>query len=258
MDGRTRAVIGIVATVEAGLGFLFVFQIPFVLGLVPLPDRTPLSNMLIGSFLVAAAASKAWCLYMRSSRAMAGIGLDYLAILGPIGAISLLRAAGGGGADLAAFGIATAIGAVGGLALLRWSLARPWLDPRPTPRVVRGSFVVFVVALVLAGGALLLGVPNSLPWAITPELSVVFGCLFLGAAAYFAYGLFAPRWENAGGQLAGFLAYDLVLLLPFLQRLPTVEDPLRINLIAYTCVLMGSALVAAYYLFVDRRTRLQE
>jgi len=52
----TRAVIGIVATVEAGLGLLFIFQILFVLGLVPLPGRTPLSSMLIGSCLDAAAA----------------------------------------------------------------------------------------------------------------------------------------------------------------------------------------------------------
>ncbi|MGK2851996.1 MAG: hypothetical protein ACSLFN_13945 [Candidatus Limnocylindrales bacterium] len=212
--------------------------------------------MLIGSFLVAAAASTAWCLAMRSARGMAGIGLDYLTILGLVAATSLVRAAGGAGADVAEFGVVCAVGAAGGLVLLRWGLAHPWVDPRPTPTLVRAAFVVFVVALVLAGGALLLGVPNSLPWAITPELSVLFGCLFLGAAAYFAFGLVDPRWENAGGQLAGFLAYDLILIVPFVQRMPTIDEELRANLIAYTSVVVVSAVVGAYYVFVDRRTRL--
>lgn len=256
MDTGARWLATAIVVAEAVLGLLFVFQVPFVLPLVPLPDRSPLSNVLIGSFLVAAAASTAWCLAMRSARAMAGVGLDYLTILGLVAATTLIRAAGGGGIELAIFGMVCAAGALGGLLLLRWGLAHPWRDPRPTPRLVRGAFVVFVVALVLAGGALLLGVPNSLPWTITPELSILFGCLFLGAAAYFAYGLADPRWENAGGQLAGFLAYDLVLIVPFLQRLPTVDDQVRLNLIAYTTVVLMSALIGAYYVFIDRRTRL--
>ena len=42
--------------------------------------------------------------------------------------------------------------------------------------------------------------------------------MFLGSATYFAYGIVRPRWTNAGGQLAGFLAYDLVLIVPFMTR----------------------------------------
>lgn len=254
--GARRLALAIIIP-EAVLGFLFVFQVPFVLLLVPGPDRTPLSNVLIGSFLVAAAASTAWCLAVGSARAMAGIGLDYLAILGPVAAISLIRAADGGGTELAVFGVVCAAGAVGGLVLLRWALAHPWLDPRPTPAPVRAAFMAFVVALVLAGGALFLAIPYSLPWTVTPELSVLFGGLFLGAAAYFAFGLADSRWENAGGQLAGFLAYDLVLIVPFVQRLPTVDGQVRTNLIVYTSVVVVSAVIGVYYLFIDRRTRLR-
>jgi hypothetical protein len=80
--------------------------------------------------------------------------------------------------------------------------------------------------------------------------------MFLGAAAYFAYGVFRPGWYNAGGQLAGFLAYDVVLIIPFLQRLPTVEPELRVNLIIYIIVVSYSGLLAIYYLFLYPGTRL--
>ena len=74
--------------------------------------------------------------------------------------------------------------------------------------------MVFLVALLFAGGTLIAQVPEIMPWALTPDLSVVAGIMFLGSASYFAYALARPRWTNAGGQLAGFLAYDLVLIVP--------------------------------------------
>jgi hypothetical protein len=65
------------------------------------------------------------------------------------------------------------------------------------------------VALLIVSTRLIMKVPHSIPWMITPELSVVIGWMFFGAALYFAYGLLRPSWANAGGQMAGFLAYDL-------------------------------------------------
>jgi hypothetical protein len=38
---------------------------------------------------------------------------------------------------------------------------------------------------------------------ITPELSVVIGWMFVGAALYFVYGLLRPSWLNSAGQLIG-------------------------------------------------------
>ena len=64
-----------------------------------------------------------------------------------------------------------------------------------------------------------------------------------------------PRWYNARGQLLGFLAYDLVLLPPFLGYFETVYEAHRLSLSVYTVVLLYSAVLACYYLFVDRRTR---
>lgn len=71
------------------------------------------------------------------------------------------------------------------------------------------------------------------------------------------------RWENAGGRLAGFLAYDLVLLIPFVVRIlsgspsyyGSSSEPLRPNLL-YTAVVLLSGVLAAYYLFIHGPTRM--
>jgi len=108
------------------------------------------------------------------------------------------------------------------------------------------------------------GIPTLVVFANGAEAGRIVGLMFLGAAVYFAYGLVDRRWENAGGQLAGFLAYDVVLVVPFLVRLasgtPSYYDtgtgePLRLNLLLYTGVVAYSGLLAAWYLFLDPRTR---
>lgn len=81
--------------------------------------------------------------------------------------------------------------------------------------------------------------------------------MFLGAAVYFVYGLVDRRWENAGGQLAGFLAYDVVLVVPFLLRLPTIEAELLPNLVIYLVVVIASGILAAWYLLLNPVTRVR-
>ena len=73
---------------------------------------------------------------------------------------------------------------------------------------------------------------------------------FPGTAAYFAYGLLRPSWVNSAGQLVGFLAYDVVLIVPFLTRLPTTPAEFRVGLTIYTAVVIYSGLLAIYYLFI--------
>ena len=81
--------------------------------------------------------------------------------------------------------------------------------------------------------------------------------MFFGAVIYFLFRLFRPSWVNAAGQLIAFLAYDLVLIVPFLQRLPTVTREYRIGQIVYIAVLIFSGLLAIYYLFDHAPTRLR-
>jgi hypothetical protein len=123
---------------------------------------------------------------------------------------------------------------------------------------VRVSFAIFVVALLFVGGQMVLKVPGiTMPWPISTNEAVIYGWMFLGAAAYFAYALVRPGWGNAGGQLAGFLAYDLVLIFPFIARFSTgVPSQFMAGHIIYTVVVTYSGLLAIYYLFINPQTRL--
>jgi hypothetical protein len=131
-----------------------------------------------------------------------------------------------------------------------WSRRFPLHGQTPTPLFVRTSFGVFVGVLVLAGFALIFHSP-IFPWPLSPDSSVIFGCIFLGDAFYFLYGLLYPRWHNARIQLLSFLAYDLVLLVPFLTFFASVRPDHRLSLILYVAVLLYSGTLAIYYLFFD-------
>jgi hypothetical protein len=137
-----------------------------------------------------------------------------------------------------------------------WASRYPIRDTRPMPRLVFISFIVFVLLLVFTTLALLLRMPTIFPWALLPESSVLFGCFFLGAACYFAYGLIRPSWHNACGQLLGFLAYDLILIVPFIEHFATVSINHLLSLVIYVAVIIYSGALAIYYLFVKKTTRL--
>ena len=77
----------------------------------------------------------------------------------------------------------------------------------------------------------------------------------MGNASYFIHGVTHPRWHHALGQLLSFLAYDLVLIFPFLSLFKTVQPEYLINLIIYVAVLFYSGAIAVYFLFVNPRTR---
>lgn len=150
------------------------------------------------------------------------------------------------------------------------------------PWGLRICFGIFVIALLSVGGALVTKQPGFFPWdllegvkangvhvegaAVNGGTSVVLGWMFLGDAFYFLYALFRPKWANAAPQLWSFLAYDLVLIPPFINLLgtpaPLVEDGLlpygllKYNLTVYLGILFFSAMVAIYSLFIDRRTRI--
>lgn len=242
----------------AANGFLaiaFILRLPFVVRLWPLSYTNNMSFLFIASIFAAAAASTAWCLLSKEYGALAGVALDFVTIFTPVAVFAFQLAARSRGMALTNFAISAVIGAVFGLGLFLWSVRIPIRDRRPMPRLVRWSFIVFVIALIITGGQMVLKTPNIMPWSITREAGVIYGWFFLGAAAYFSYALLRPSWANTAGQLAGFLAYDLVLIVPFLQRLPNVEPRWQISLIIYTLVVSYSGLLAIYYLFVHPETR---
>jgi hypothetical protein len=83
-------------------------------------------------------------------------------------------------------------------------------------------------------------------------MSVMYGWMFLGAACYFAYGVLRPYVWNMTGQLLGFLAYDLVLIGPFVRHLWQVEPAMLPNLLVYIAVLLYSGGLAVWALFFRR------
>ena len=233
----------------------FYRQLPFAARLWPFEGTTPLTYIFLSSIFAAAATSTLWVAARQEYGALAGIGLDYLAILIPVSVFAFQLGAATGNPQLTAFGAFCVLGAVYGLGLLVWSRRFPLDRSLPLPAPVKSSFVLFVGALLILSGLLILRVPNVIPWTITPDLSVIIGWMFAGAAAYFIYALLRPGWLNAAGQLAGFLVYDLVLIVPFLTRLPAVAPEFRLGLIVYTAFVIYSGLLAGYYLFVRRPKR---
>jgi hypothetical protein len=142
------------------------------------------------------------------------------------------------------------------IALFLYIRRVPFQAYQPTPKSVHISFGVFSVLLLLAGALLVFKVPNVFPWPLRPEVSVIYGWVFLGTFAYYLHGFLRPRWQNACGQLLGFLGYDLVLIIPFINHLGAARPENRLSLIVYIAVLVFSAGLAVFYCFVHPATRL--
>jgi hypothetical protein len=245
----------LVSAIQLAFAVAFFLQSPFAINLWPFEGTTPLTYIFISSFFAAAGASTLWASVSENYGALAGISLDYLAIFAPLTVLSFQLVAGGGTSQMTFFGVACALGALFGLGLFLWSVRIPIDHSLPMPVPVRWSFVLFIIALVIVGTMLILKTPNVIPWMITPDISVLIGWMFIGAAIYFTFGILRPSWLNAAGQLIGFLAYDLVLIVPFLTRLPTAPPEFRLNLTIYTAIVIYSGLLAVYYLFIHAPTR---
>lgn len=256
MTRIVRYTLFLTGAVQSLLAVAFFVQLPVAVALWPFPGTTPLTFIFVSSILAAAAASTIWVAASQEYAALVGIGLDYVALLVPMSVLSLQLGGRSGSAQATGFGALCVVGAIFGLGLLIWSWRVPVNGAVPMPTAVRWSFVGFIAALLIVSTRLILKVPNAIPWTITPDLSVAIGLMFLGATAYFAYALARPSWSNSAGQLAGFLAYDLVLIVPFLTRLPTTSPEHLTGLIIYTAVVVYSGLLATFYLFVARETRI--
>jgi len=242
-----------IGIVQALAAVAFIGQWQLVLDLWPFTGTTSLTFIFVAAILAAAAASQIWAAATENYGAMAGIGLDYVAIFTPLTFICI-------GLDTAdhitpiILATLCAITALFGLALAVWASRIP-IDPKPRqPRLVRWSFVVFVVGLFVVGGLTIVGTPDIIPWSITQQLGQVVGWMFIGAALYFVYGVIVPSWLNSAGQLLGFLAYDVVLILPFAVRLGTSPTQFFVGLVVYIVVLLYSGTLAFYYLFINRPT----
>jgi len=219
----------------------------------PWPDGR-YSYLFVGSILAAACVAMLWIGWTGLFGALPAGALNIFVIGFTSSIYFFWLALGGGRSTLIPYGIAALLTGIATGGSFLWSRRLSLSDPRPTPLLVKISFGVFIVSLFFAGGALLFRA-QIFPWDLNPDTSVLFGCIFIGDAFYFLYGLIRPRWQNAFGQLLSFLAYDLVLIGPFLALSKTVDANHWLNLIVYIAILLYSGAVAVYYLFLHPETR---
>jgi hypothetical protein len=140
----------------------------------------------------------------------------------------------------------------------------PLRDQRPLPTMFRGAFVVICGILIVLGSVLAFQRPNIFPWDISPETSTMIGIIFLSAALLFALVVARPMWAYGEMVLTAFIAYDIVLFIPYIDLLRNIDDSATLssyygapytvassgsgvretNLIVYLTVLAFSALLA--------------
>lgn len=236
------------------LGFLF--DSPTALSIWPWPDGR-LSYVFVASILAAIGAPVLWMGLSGELAAMRGGALDFTVTYSGI-AITLLLF----GASVAemisvkSFLTFAVVSVLFNMFLYINVANLPFQDKRPAPWLLKASFFLFSLILIIVGIALIMGYQTIFPWPLKPQTSVVFGWVFMGAAAYFLYGFYLPIRGNVCGQLIGFLAYDLVLLVPFLQHFDTVKPEHQLSLTVYSGVIIYSALLSLYFLLIHPTTRL--
>ena len=249
---RTLTFIG--GLVLMALAFGFILRVPLALSIWPWEDGR-YSYLFVGSILAAVSAAALWIGWSGELGTLPAGSLNIFVIALTSSIYFLKLALADGRLNLLPFGILSAVMAIASAIAFWWSRRIPLRESQPTPWLVKASFVIFIVLLLLAGGALVLHEP-VFPWDLNRDTSVIFGCILIGDAFYFLYGLLYPNWKNAIGQLLSFLAYDLVLIVPFLSLFNTIPPERVFNLFVYIVVLIYSAALAIYFLFIQPQTRL--
>lgn len=254
-----RMILVVVGVMLAGLSFGFFTQQPWAVQVWPWQDKS-LSFAFVAAMQAAIAAAVFWIAITGELGAMAAGALNLLVMMGGLAIYLAGQVAATGRPILLIYAVVCIFFAFFNLWLFQWARRIPLRDPRPLPTAVRFSYLIFILALATVGVALVLQTPNVLPWVVEGPTSVVLGWMFLGDAFYFLYPLLhdgwaQARWHGAAAQLWSFLAYDLVLLGPFLQRLPVIDPIYRNSLLVYTLILFYSGALAIYCFFVYRPTR---
>jgi hypothetical protein len=232
----------------------FYLQAPWAVMLWPVPSG-PLSNIFISSILAAIACPVIWIVLADERRAIAAGALDLIIANAGIAAAGFYFYAATGNTGMLAFGFISVILLLAMIVLFRYGHQAPFRDTRPMPLALRVAFGIFALLLAIVGSLLVAVHPNIFPWPLGPENSVIYGFIFLGAMCYFLYGLYYPVWGNAAGQMVGFIAYDIVLILPFIRHFANVKPEMHTSLVIYTTVVVASALIALYFLFLHPETR---
>lgn len=248
----TLFVIGVIGLAET-LGFFFLQ--PWATSLIPW-ELNRLAGIFLSSIFAASSFPILWIAFSQEYAALTGGGINYAVLLTGFAGFSFQTYAANPRQPVLIFGLVCAAGALGSAALAWYGSRHKFQHGAPVPALARISLAVFALNLLIAGSQLTLKRPHVFPWQLTPQQSVLYGWIFLGAAVYFFHGVLRPVWGNAYGQLLGFLAYDLVLIVPFVALFFGSEPFLVPNLLYYIIVLVYSGGLALYYLWINPQTRI--
>jgi hypothetical protein len=269
VDLAIRVAIWLFALLSFVLAYALFTKASWATALWPWPEPG-MSFIFLASIAAAIGAAWLWIAVTGEYAALAGIGLNALVVNAGVAIFLATRVVGSGEQWLLpGIGLGVVF-ALFGAAVYWWSRRLPLRDPRPMPRIVWVSFIGFVVTLTVVGSALVLQLPRIFPWDLRPPTSTLFGLIFLGAATYFVLGATRAQWVFAAGPLWSFLAYDLVLFVPYsrllVQKVTGAGGSFddigyggSINegsLVIYLAVLTYSTLLALYALFIHPDTRI--
>ena len=245
-------IVGMLSLVEAaGLGL---HVSPFT-GIWPLGDASVV-DLYLGAYMAAIGASLLWIGISGELRAAVAGAINLtVAYAGLAIAWFVLSEGAVDSRPLRTAALLAAVAAVVSAGIAVWFRRFPLGNIRPLPRLLYVSFAGFALLLALVGGAVLLQMPNVFPLELSPVAAALVGCSFLGSATFFLYALAFPVCQNAHAQLWGFLAYDLVLIVPLTLEVNSAAASERPALLLNLVVLVYSSAVAIYYLLVARATR---
>lgn len=255
MNRSLRMVLVIIGILSLILVAGFCLQLPWATSIWPWAHSFPVYTFL-GAITAASAASILWIGLSGELGTAVGGAIDLVVFYAGITISLFLLFQMNGDQRLFIGSLVSVIGVLVSISIFLAFRRYPIHDSQPMPRLVRISFGIFAGILLFVGSAILLQVPNIFAWNLIPTTSALIGCFFLGSACYFIYGLWRPIWANACGQLWAFLAYDIVLIGPFLLHFATVSPAQQPSLIINTAVLIYSGALAIYYLLIHKTTRI--
>lgn len=249
---RTLLILGGIGMIVLAAGFFF--HLPWATQLWLWEDG-PLSLTFVAAMQAAIAAAMLWIGISNQLSAMSAGALNLIVMLSGSAWVLFQLSDQEGRGYLIGYATACLVFALFNLFLLVYCFGLPVLDKRPLPGMVRFAFLLYIIALLTLGIYLLRQPKVVFPWPLNADTSLIFGWMFLGDACYFLYALLFPVWANAKAPLWSFLIYDLVLIGPFVAHFAKVLPEHRSSLVVYTIVLVFSALVSIYYLFLRRESR---
>jgi len=250
---RVGLVVFALGGIAETVGFFFLQG--WATSLVPW-ELNRMAGIFLSSICIAFSLPMLWIALSQEYAGLAGGAVNFAIIFGGFSTFSFSVYAATSRQPVLLFGVITLIGFLVTLGLIYFGFQHKFKDVRPTPVLVRVSFLAFFINLVYSGAQLALSKPGVFPWELTHQQSVLYGWIFLGASTYFLYGFLRPVLGNAHGQLLGFLAYDLVLIVPYIGLFFRDEPIFVPNLVYYITVLVYSGSLGIYYLFMNKGTRI--